>query len=416
MTAFARMNRSDHSMLPPTPAATLQFGSPNACNLCHKDKDAAWADQNVRQWRTRDYQAPVLRRAGLIEAARKRDWRKLSEMLAYITSQERDAVFAAALIRLTMAAPDEGVRPTLLKAIQDPLPLVRAAAAEALSVRPGKESFQALVTAVGDSYRLVRVRAAASLAHYPVAWFQGEDQDRVKKATEEYLASLTARADQWTSHYNLGNYYLNRGEVKEALAAYDTALKIEPRAAMVMVNAAMAYAQTGEKKPAEKFLLKAIKIAPDNAAAHFNLGLLQAEQNRVKEAERELREAFRLDPKMAPAAYNLCILTAKSRPEEALSWCRRAVALNPQEPKYSFTLAFYQKEQGDLKNAAATLQDFLTRRPGFADGYLLLSEIYVQQGDRPQAEAVLRQAQHVENLPPRDRARVAEALQKLSNP
>ena len=97
----------------------------------------------------------------------------------------------------------------------------------------------------------------------------------MKKATAEYLASLTARPDQWTSHYNLGNYYLNRGEVKQALAAYDTALKIEPRAAMVMVNAAMAYAQMGEKSRAEKSLVKAIKVAPDNAAAHFNLGLLQ---------------------------------------------------------------------------------------------------------------------------------------------
>jgi len=416
MTAFARMNRSDHSMLPPAPAASMKFGSLNACNSCHKDKDAAWADQNVRQWRTRDYQAPILQRAGLIDAARKRDWQKLSEMLAYITAPERDEVFATSLIRLTMAAPDERVRPTLLQAIQDPSPLVRAAAAEALSVRPGKESFQTLKAAAGDSYRLVRVRAAASLAHYPAAWFQGEDQDAVKKATEEYQASLTARPDQWTSHYNLGNYFLNRGEVKQALAAYDTALKIEPRAAMVMVNAAMAYAQTGGKDQAEKFLLKAIKVAPDNAAAHFNLGLLQAEQKRTKEAERELKEAFRLDPMMAPAAYNLCILTAKESPMEAMSWCKKAVELNPQEPKYAYTLAFYQKEQGDLKNAAATLQDFLTRRPGFADGYLLLAEIYVQQGDHSQAEAVLRQAQQVESLSPRDRARVTAVLQKLSKP
>ena len=60
MTAFARMNRTDHSMLPPAPAATLQFGSPNACNSCHKDQDAAWADKQVRQWRARDYQAPLL--------------------------------------------------------------------------------------------------------------------------------------------------------------------------------------------------------------------------------------------------------------------------------------------------------------------------------------------------------------------
>ena len=338
----------------------MQFGSPNACNSCHKDKDAAWADQKVRQWRTRDYQAPVLRRAGLIEAARKRDWQKLPEMLAYMTSPERDEVFAASLLRLTMDAPDEGVSPALLKAIQDPSPLVRAAAAEALGVRASRESFQALVIAAGDSYRLVRVRAAASLARYPAAWLPGEDQEKVKQATDEYLASLTARPDQWTSHYNLGNYYLNRGEVKQALAAYGTALKIEPRAAMVMVNTAMAYAQAGEKQQAEKFLLKAIKVAPDNAAAHFNLGLLKAEQNRGKEAERELREALRLDPKMAPAAYNLCILTAKDRPAEALSWCRKAVALNPQEPRYAYTLAFYQKDGKDLHGRGGDPQ----RSPG----------------------------------------------------
>ena len=403
-------------MLPPAPAATVQFGSPNACNLCHKDKDAAWADQNVRQWRTRDYQAPLLERAGLIDAARKRDWQKLPDMLTYITSEKRDEVFVASLLRLTMAAQDERVHPVLFKAIRDPSPLVRAAAAEALSVRPGQESYQALLTAAGDSYRLVRVRAAASLSRYPAAWFQGEDLEKVKKATAEYLASLTARPDQWSSHYNLGNYYLNRGEVRQALASYDTALKIEPRAAMVMVNAAMAHAQMGEKSLAEKSLVQAIKIAPDNAAAHFNLGLLQAEQNRVKEAERELKEAIRLDPKMAPAAYNLCILTGKDRPAEALSWCRQAVALNPQEPKYAYTLAFYQKEQGDIKGAAVTLKDLLARRPGFASAYFLLAEIYLKQGERSQAEAVLRQAQEVESLSPRDRARVAAALQELTSP
>ena len=117
------------------------------------------------------------------------------------------------------------------------------------------------------------------------------------------------------------------------------------------------------------------KVAPENAAAHFNLGLLQAEQNRIKEAERELGEAFRLDPKMAPAAYNLSILTAKNRPAEALSWCKKAVDLNPQEPKYAYTLAFYQKARQDLQCAEATLQGLLARRPGYTDGYLLLAEI-----------------------------------------
>jgi tetratricopeptide (TPR) repeat protein len=416
MTAFARMNRSDHSMLPPTPAATIAFGSPNACNACHKDKNAAWAAQEVRKWRSRDYQAPILQRAGLIDAARKRNWQKLPEMLAYITNPERNEVFAASLIRLTMAAPDVRMPAALLQAIKDPSPLVRAAAAEALSVRPGQDSLQALVTAASDSYRLVRVRVAASLAHYPPSMVAGKDQAQVQKATEEYLASLTARPDQWTSHYNLGNYYLNRGEVKQALASYDTALKIEPRAAMVMVNAAMAYAQIGAQDQAEKSLMKAIQVEPGNAPAHFNLGLLEAEQKRGKEAERQLKEAFRLDPKMAPAAYNLCILIAKDRPQEALSWCRKAVSLNPQEPRYAYTLAFYQKEHKDLQGAAATLKDLLAHRPGFVDGHLLLARIYLEQGERPQAESVLRQVLQRKNLAPQDRTRVAAALQDLNNP
>ena len=181
-----------------------------------------------------------------------------------------------------------------------------------------------------------------------------------------------------------------------------------------MVNAAMAYLQVGEKSRAEKSLVKAIKVAPDNAAAHFNLGLLQAEENRGRDAERELREAFRLDPKMAQAAYNLCILTAKERPKEALSWCRKAAELHPQEPKYAYTLAFYQKEQKDFQGAVATLKDFLAQRPGFIDGHLLLAEIYVQQGERLQAETLLRQVLQQENLPPRDRGRIAATLQKLT--
>jgi hypothetical protein len=103
MTSFARMNRSDHSMLPPTPAATIAYKSPNACNLCHQDKDAAWADKYVREWSPRDYQAPVLKRAALIEAARKGDWGRLAEMLDYITGKDRDEVFATSLIRMVPA-------------------------------------------------------------------------------------------------------------------------------------------------------------------------------------------------------------------------------------------------------------------------------------------------------------------------
>ena len=91
MTRFAAMGRTDHSMLPPTPATTIAFKSPNACNLCHADKDAAWSDAWVRKWYPRDYQAPVMERASLLDAARKGDWKRLPEMLEKIARPEEDA-------------------------------------------------------------------------------------------------------------------------------------------------------------------------------------------------------------------------------------------------------------------------------------------------------------------------------------
>ncbi|QBG46491.1 ammonia-forming cytochrome c nitrite reductase subunit c552 [Verrucomicrobia bacterium S94] len=43
-TAQAFMSRSDHTFRPPSPQATLEFGSPNACNLCHNNPEAIMGD------------------------------------------------------------------------------------------------------------------------------------------------------------------------------------------------------------------------------------------------------------------------------------------------------------------------------------------------------------------------------------
>ena len=363
MTAFARMNRSDHSMLPPAPAATLVYKSPNACNICHADKDAAWADTFVRQWRTRDYQAPVLKRAALIEAARKRDWSKLPEMLDYIKDAKRDEVFATSLLRLIPPSQDQTVLAALLSASTDSSPLVRAAAVQALGLVLTTESLQALIGATDDEYRLVRVRAAAGIAAFPRMSAPAAYQAQLTKANQEYLASITARPDQWTSHYNMGNYQLGRGEPKKAVASYQVALKLEPRAIMPMVNSSIAYARMGETDKAEKSLQQALKMSPDNAAANFNMGLLKAEKNDRKQAEKYLKKAIKADPQMAQAAFNLCIITAKDRINEAVTWCRKAAELRPQDPDYAYTLAYYLNQKGDKDGAIRTLQAITEKYP-----------------------------------------------------
>jgi tetratricopeptide (TPR) repeat protein len=375
MTAFAGMNRSDHSMRPPTPAATIAYQSPNACNLCHTDKGAAWADKIVREWRPRDYQAPVLKSAALIAAARKRDWRTLPQMLDYITSTERDEVFATSLIRMMPASGDPRIAPVLYKVIKDASPLVRAAAADALQHAQAREAFQALLEATGDDYRLVRVRAVASIIGYRNLPMEEAEKTKVDAALTEYLTAILSRPDQWVSHYNLGNTYLSLGNPRQAIAAYDTALKLEPRAVLAMVNEAMAYARLGETKKADESLQQALKIAPGNAAANFNLGLLKAEQKDMKGAEKYLKAALKADPQMVQAAYNLCVITSKDRINEAVTWCRKASELRPQEPKYAYTLAFYLNQTGNRDEAVRTLKRLVETYPQYRDAEMLLREI-----------------------------------------
>ena len=412
-TEFARMHRTDHSMLPPAPGATIAFKSPNACNLCHKEKTPQWADETVRKWRTRDYQAAVLHRAGLIDAARKRDWSKLPEMLDYVTSKDRDEIFATSVIRIVPVSADPRVVRVLLEAIKDRSPLVRAAAVQALQNVPTKESVQARVEVTGDEYRLVRVRAAASLAGYRNLLLTDADNKKVEAANKEYLASILSRPDQWDSHYNLGNYYLDSGNFKRAVASYETALKMEPRGVLAMVNEAMAYARMGENQKATEVLQEALKVAPDNAAANFNMGLLKAEENDFVMAEKHLRAAFKSDPQMAQAAYNLGVILSKDRLDEAVDLCRKAAELRPDQPKYAFTLAFYQQQKGDLPGAASVLDGLITKYPAYADAYILLGGIYEKQGKRAEAERVYNKGLAVDGIPDQYKVRIKERLDAL---
>jgi len=399
MTEFARMSRSDHSMLPPAPSATMRFKSPNACNACHPDKTAEWADEWVRKWRKRDYQAPILHRSALIQAARLRDWSRLPEMLAYIESKDRDEVFATSLIRLLGACDDNRKSAVFLNALNDPSPLVRSAAAEALALNPLKESARALVQAASDSFRLVRVRAASALAGFPPSLFKDQDLSTVRSATDEYLASLVARPDQWSSHYNLGNYYLNRGEPRLAMAAFEMASKLDPDGIQPLVNISIVHARLGELQKAEAALKRALSLAPTSAPANYNMALLKAELGDLPAAEQYLRKALESDPALAEAAYNLSVILSKDRPEEAITWAGKAAALRPREPRYAYTLGFFCNQVGDVTRATEVFHQIISRHPTYAEAYIFLGSIYEKQNKLDEAKRVYRQALGQDGIP-----------------
>lgn len=370
-TEFARMRRSDHSMRPPTPATTLAYHSPNACNLCHTNQNAAWSDKLVREWHPRDYQKPVLERAALIAAARRGEATKLPDILAYLASSEREEIQTVSLVRLLANYPAADKWPVLRKLTEDASPLVRASAAEALGEHLDQTNLIAVLQATGDDYRLVRVRAAAALAGVSESQLSDEQARALRTATAEWMALMTARPDDLNAHCNLGNFYLARGEPAKAVAEFTTASRLQPEVLPPYVNAALAYNSLGQNDLAEASLRHALSLEATNAAVNLNLGMLLAETGKMAEAEQAFRVAFRANPQSALAAYNLGVLLANEHPEESLDWCRRAAGLEPDNPKYGYTYAFYLHRAGRLEAALQVIHSVLEHFPAHADSVAL---------------------------------------------
>ena len=83
--------------------------------------------------------------------------------------------------------------------------------------------------------------------------------------------------------------------------------------------------------------------------------MLLGEQNKIRDAEQAFRKVLELDPNSAAAAYNLGVILATRQPAEAVRWCGKAYKLQPDEPKYGYTYAFYLYQ--NAKQAAAIAND-----------------------------------------------------------
>ncbi len=377
-TTFARMERSDHSMFAPTPATSIKYKSPNACNNCHNDKDAVWADKWVCKWYGDDYQQPFLDRAELIDSARQRDWSQLPEILEYIGGKGRDEIYATSLIRLLINCPDDRKWPVIRKSLSDSSPLVRSAAAVSLLYDTAGQNREALLEGLNDEYRLVRINAVYALSLFPAAAFSPQEKQLLEKVSAEYVESLKVRQDDPILHYNLGNYYSNKNQLDKAIQSYQVSSKLDPHNILPLVNASIVYANLGRGSESEEMLRRALKAEPDNAAVNFNLGLLQGEKGNIEQAKKHMRTALKADENMAAAAYNLAVMLAGDDLDEAIVWCRKAAKLEPEEPKHAYSLAFYLIKNNNPEQAVIILDRLIARHPNYIPAQQLRESILSQ--------------------------------------
>ena len=409
MTEFGRMLRSDHTMRPPSPAAGARFGSPVACTLCHTDKSADWAADHVSRWHPDSHwQNRILQEGELVDAARNARWKTLPAMLAYLTDDTSDTVVVTSLIRLLANCMDASKWPAIRSCMSSDSPLVRAAATTALrDDLQNRISAALLLAALTDDYRLVRVRAVAALSVYPREQLTPQQLGALLAAEKEFLLSLTAQPDQWSGHYNLGNYRSDRGDITGALQSHQRAITLRNDVVQPYVNASVLASRLGHIDEAISYLKQAHAVSPDHGGVNFNLGLALAEAHDTTGAKKYLRLALKDAGSRPAAAYNLAVLLAEDNLDKAIGLCATAASDVPDNPRYGYTHAFYLDANNRADEAIGVLSGVIDRHPSHASSWVLKGTCLEKRKQFDEARTHY-QAMRAETALPRQARAIAE--------
>lgn len=411
-TAQAHMHRSDHTFRPPSPAASLEFGSPNACNLCHhnpeaitgdfhghKKEDLEWASEHVAKWHGEDSGAELIELGNIVLACRNGEWDRLPEILAYLDHPSCDQAVTVGILRLLINCPYPEKWPAIRKQLESESEWVRSAAAASLQYDISSETTQLLLNATADKFRTVRIRAAAALLMRDLSSYSDTERMVYDAAHTEYWNSLIIWPDRWSTHYNQGIYHDRKGETAQSLAAYDKAMELRDDVIQPMINASMVHARSGNNTNAYELLQKALKVEPESPMVNFNLALLEAEFDQMKECETHLRAALKTDPQMVQAAYNLGVLLCQKNDEEGFQWLKTAAKLVPENWNNLSSYIFFLSQAQRTAEIEAALKEAVASDRAAPEAYFTLAGNYQREGRLAEAIEIYKQAKLAKHLP-----------------
>ncbi|MDF7800651.1 ammonia-forming cytochrome c nitrite reductase subunit c552 [Pontiellaceae bacterium B1224] len=411
-TAQAFMSRSDHTFRPPSPEATLEFGSPNACNLCHNNQeaimgnyaghdkeDAEWADKYVKKWHGENSGKTILEQGRIIELCREGEWNRLPEILAYFDNPNCDPAASVAILRMLNNCPLPEIWPTIREQLNDESEWVRATAAASLQYDTSVEATKGLLAACSDQYRTVRIRAAGALLARNLAGYSAEERAAYDTAHDEYWNSLIIWPDRWSTHYNQGIYYDRIGESDKSLAAYEKSMELRDDVIQPLINASMVHARSGNSTNAYEMLEKALKIEPDNAMVNFNIALLDAEFGNLDDAKKHLKAALKTEPDMPQAAYNLGVLLARDQDKEGFQWLEKAAFLVPENWNYTSSYLYFLQQNGRGSESESVMLRIIDTGHAAAEVYFNLAGSMEREGRTSEAMEIYKKAKLDPRLP-----------------
>lgn len=160
---------------------------------------------------------------------------------------------------------------------------------------------------------------------------------------------------QFNDHYRKATFLMRNGEAKQAIEAYQKAIKNKGRTLFftkepsVYNNLGQAYLYNEQYAPAVENFKKVIEMAPDIAEGYVNLTTAYLRQNLPTDAREWCLRALETFPKTALLHYNLaCAYALEGASQKSVNSLTQAVTLNPD-------LKALAEQEGALKEIVTEL-------------------------------------------------------------
>jgi len=369
--------RREHAFRVPRPDRAEALDAPDVCTGCHAQRDPDWAARAIEAWHGPE-RPPTWHFPEALASARAARPDAAAKLMALLGGAEEPAIARATAARELGALLDASTVRALERALGDPDPLVRMAAAETAAGLPPPLRAEWLAGLLGDRQRAVRLAAARSLTGVPDEMLGARDRARLARAQAELRAAAARNADRPEARLALAQLHAQRGELDAALREAEDALVLDPAFVPAAVNLADLLRAQGHDEAGGAVLREALALTPQSPELHHALGLLQVRRGRRDEAMDSLSRAAELAG----------------------------------DGRYAYPLGLLLVEEGRVAEGLRALEEALASRPGDRDLLVALATLHRDRGDR---EAAVGYARRLVETSPGD-PRAASLLDALSGP
>lgn len=183
-----------------------------------------------------------------------------------------------------------------------------------------------------------------------------------------------------------GVTYYSAGEIKQAIAAYENALKIDPHQPQTHNNLAIALAQSDRPTEALKHYQQAIALAPDYTESYYNLAKTYKTLGNLDLALQNYQQALHLNPDYSQARQNLGNLyLEQGEYNSAIVELKQVIAQVRDRASIHHSLAFCYHQKNERKEAISHYKKALDLNPQYISIYANLASLLHQENQVEQA-------------------------------